>query len=252
LTFGWAAISLSLLHMCFGGLANLLEQQHSCSQQKFDSDTVDMVSLLQINNAGMNKGFRPLVEFSDEEISQVRNLQSLFTMMAFLMWDWVWQISSNLCLVIKCNHFFNRFLKWAELRWTRWSNWLMEVWQPVLCIDCLPADCIHKPDRLFNLHPWSYSCYEQATERRPYIQHGWCWFWRHKYSSDCCVSFFFTVRRWRLLMICPNSRQPFAVAFTACIPFQVGSVFCKQPYTCTHVFVSLIRESHLWLIGGLR
>ncbi len=78
---------MSLLHMCFGGLANLLEQHYSCSQQKFDSDTVDMVSLLQINNAGMNKGFRPLVEFSDEEISQVRNLQSLFTMMAFLMWD---------------------------------------------------------------------------------------------------------------------------------------------------------------------
>lgn len=25
----------------------------------------------QINNAGMNKGFRPLVEFSDEEISEV-------------------------------------------------------------------------------------------------------------------------------------------------------------------------------------
>jgi hypothetical protein len=48
-----------------------------------------MVALLQINNAGMNKGFRPLVEFSDEEISQVRNLQSLFTMMAFLMWDQV-------------------------------------------------------------------------------------------------------------------------------------------------------------------
>jgi hypothetical protein len=172
-------------------------------------------------------------------------------MMAFLMWDQVWKISSNLCLVIKCNYCFNRFLKWAELRWTRWSNWLMEVWQPVLCIDCLPTDCIHKPDRLFNLHPWSYSCYEQATKRRPYIQHGWCWFWRHKYSSDCSVSFFFTVRRWRLLMICPNSSQPFAVAFIACIPFQVGSVFCKQPYTCTHAFVSLIRESHLWLIGGL-
>ena len=62
-----------------------------------------------------------------------------------------------------------------------------EIWKFGKFSWLLFADCINKLDGLVNMHPWSYSSDEEATQRRSYLQYGRGWFWRHKHSFDSSV-----------------------------------------------------------------
>lgn len=74
----------------------------------------------QINNAGMNKGFRPLVEFSDEEISEVLRFSPL--------------ISRNIYFILQllkdetreCCYFLRQYLQRSHLGIQSYSiSWLV-------------------------------------------------------------------------------------------------------------------------------
>ncbi|KAI4379418.1 hypothetical protein MLD38_005721 [Melastoma candidum] len=49
------------------------------------------------------------------------------------------------------------------------------------------TDCVNKSRGIETLHSRSHACDEKSGQGGPYIQHGWCRFWRIKYTLDGCI-----------------------------------------------------------------